>query len=1089
MILRILLLGDFAVFADETPVTTLALARVQALLAYLLLRCDAPQDRSRLAFLLWPDSSEAQAHTNLRKLLYQLRQAWPNIDTFLYTDKQSLQWRSASTEASFTLDTREFEQACARAEQAELAQDRVALRLALEQATRMYRGDLLPACYEEWIVPERERLRQLFLSSAQRLSGLLEQERDYEAAIRCALQLLRYDPLHEATYRQLMRLYALHGERAEALRAYHTCARLLERELGTEPSEITRAAYTSLMRSEGVPEASSALQSRQKVEAPLQGRKAEWRLLQRMWNEATGGIAGLQTGSPRLVLLTGEAGMGKTRLARELELWVNRLGMASASARCYAALEHLAYAPVTSWLSGEALQAGLTMLDPTSLTEIARLVPEVLAAQPQLSAPTAMSEGWQRQLFFSALVHAVRAVRAPLLLLLDDLQWCDQETLQWLQYLFAFAPDARLLLVCTARVEEVVPAHPLLAWLAALQRDGLVTEVPLAALALDEAAALAASIMDGQLVPSADETFYRESEGNPLFVVEMARARMLDPEASALTAAGGPLPLLTRVPSALPSAVQAVLSTRLARLSERARTVANVAAVIGREFAFPVLARASGEDDEEVVQGLDELWQRRVVREHGAGALNAYDFTHDKLREHIYAALSPVQRRRLHQRVADALRAVYSADLTVMCWQIAAHYERAGLVAQAIPFYQQAGQAASRIYAHAEALHAFEQAAALFEQARGSLSWEIIAQIHVARGDIYMESSAREEARQAYQDALAAIPSEANIWRARLHWKLATTWTYSFAKQHDSFYVKSRQAFEEAEHILAQVADAADSAWRDEWLALQFARVWRGSADEIEVALEKARPVVELYGTQEQRKLLAEAVGIHNAIRRRFVISARSLASWRANIAALESTGNEAQRAMDHALFGIGLLSAAQFDEAEEQLRQALYMGERTGNAWVQYNCLTFLPFVLRSRGQVEEMRHLLVQAESLGVALNNRIFAGHRAWVAWRDGDLLQAESYGSESVQEPQSQQIRPNPFLWTGRWPLIGVALAQDQLLRAIEHLRLLFEPTQQPPRAPLDTLLPTILRAWDAGEQAEAHVLLQQALPRAQELGYL
>jgi hypothetical protein len=200
-------------------------------------------------------------------------------------------------------------------------------------------------------------------------------------------------------------------------------------------------------------------------------------------------------------------------------------------------------------------------------------------------------------------------------------------------------------------------------------------------------------------------------------------------------------------------------------------------------------------------------------------------------------------------------------------------------------------------------------------------------------------------------------------------------------------------------------------------------------------------------------------------------------------------TENEAQRGIDLAVLGIGLLCAAQFDEAEEQLRQALRLGERTGNAWVLYNCLTFLPFVFRHRRQVEELRGILAQAQSIGVASNNRILSGHAAWLAWCDGDLILAETYGRESVEKPQPQQLQPNPFLWTGRWPLIGVALVKAQTSTAINDVRLLFDPRQQPPPQPLDELLETAVQAWEAGEQAAAHELLLQTMPLAKQMGYL
>ena len=239
--LRIHLFGDFKLEASEADVATIAqMPRLQSLLAYLLLHRAAPQSRTHLAYLLWPDSTEQQAHTNLRKALYLLRQILPHADSFLHIGRQHLFWKSSTETAAWTLDVQDFEQALAQAEQAEPIQSLTAMRKALAQAVDLYRGDLLLSCYDEWLLPERDRLRQAFFKALKQLIVLLEQERNDEAAISAALRLLRHDPLHEETYRHLMRLYAVHGDRASALRTFHTCATILERELGTAPSEATQ---------------------------------------------------------------------------------------------------------------------------------------------------------------------------------------------------------------------------------------------------------------------------------------------------------------------------------------------------------------------------------------------------------------------------------------------------------------------------------------------------------------------------------------------------------------------------------------------------------------------------------------------------------------------------------------------------------------------------------------------------------------------------------------------------------------------------------------------------------------------------------
>src|SRR5258708_19482553 len=151
--LHLHLLGDFLLVSGDTPVTTVTVPRLQSMLAYLSLHRNAGEDRSHLAFLLWPDSTEAQAHTNLRKLLHQLRQAFPDVDHFLHADKRSLQWLPAQADAPWTLDILEVEQALFRAEQAKRVQDTAALRHALEQGMHPRRGAPLPSCYHARNLP------------------------------------------------------------------------------------------------------------------------------------------------------------------------------------------------------------------------------------------------------------------------------------------------------------------------------------------------------------------------------------------------------------------------------------------------------------------------------------------------------------------------------------------------------------------------------------------------------------------------------------------------------------------------------------------------------------------------------------------------------------------------------------------------------------------------------------------------------------------------------------------------------------------------------------------------------------------------
>ncbi len=228
--LKIHLFGDFRLVYGDQSVVGLEAPRIQSLLAYLVLHRDAPHSRRHLAYLLWPDSSEAQARTNLRKHFHLLRRGLPAADLFLHSDSQTLAWCPL---APFTLDVAEFEQAIACADTLQ----------SLEHAATLYPGDLLPNCYDDWIVPDRESLRTVFHGCLQRLVAEFEEARSYSDALIYAHRLVRQDPLVEEAYRRLMRLHALAGDRAGVIRAYKTCVALLARELSTEPSSETRFAF------------------------------------------------------------------------------------------------------------------------------------------------------------------------------------------------------------------------------------------------------------------------------------------------------------------------------------------------------------------------------------------------------------------------------------------------------------------------------------------------------------------------------------------------------------------------------------------------------------------------------------------------------------------------------------------------------------------------------------------------------------------------------------------------------------------------------------------------------------------------------
>src|SRR5256714_13242402 len=238
-----------------------------------------------------------------------------------------LRWHAVTP---FHLDVAEFEQTLTLADAATRRYAQHAPQAALEQADNLYRGELRPGCYDEWILPERERLRQRHVQALEQLLRLFEGQGDTVTAIRYTQRLLGLNPLSEDLYRRLMRLFALNNDRASALHVYHTCVTTLQREMGVDPDPATREAYEQLMQQETPTIQAIVHQPLPAVTPTLIGRKREWEHLQDVWHHAT-------TAEPRFVLVTGEAGIGKSRLAEEFLLGASQQGVVTAKTRSCAA--------------------------------------------------------------------------------------------------------------------------------------------------------------------------------------------------------------------------------------------------------------------------------------------------------------------------------------------------------------------------------------------------------------------------------------------------------------------------------------------------------------------------------------------------------------------------------------------------------------------------------------------------------------------------------------------------------------------------------------------------------------------------------
>jgi DNA-binding SARP family transcriptional activator/predicted ATPase len=965
--LRIQLLGSFQITEDEKPIARLQSDRLQALLAYLVLQRDQPLARQQLAVTFWPDTTDAQARTNLRTLITRLREALPDADQFLKVDAQTVQWRS---DASCAIDVIKFEQALAAN--------------CLTDASALYRGDLLPGCYDDWITGERERLRQAYQHTLDRLIAQAERQGRFDQAIVYAQRLLRHDPLHETTYRHLMRLQLASGDRSGALRTYHACATMLRDELGVEPAPETRTLYAQLLKiDEQVVEASP-----EPVRTLLVGRHTEWAQLLAAWRSAS-------AGRPQLALITGEAGIGKTHLAEYLQAHVQRQNVTTSTARCYATERVAAYAPISQWLRAEALRERLNTLDQVWLVEVARLAPWLNTEQPELPTPGPLTEAWQRQRLFEALARAVLIRREPLLLFLDDAQWCDRETLDWLHYVLQFDPTAPLLIVGTLRQEEADDNDALATVRLLLQKRECLTEISLARFDAPTTTALASNLSEHDLQADEAARIYRETEGNPLFVVEMMRAggRITD---QAVVAPA----------QALPPKVQATIQYRLSQLSAQAQSLLQIAAVIGREFTFDVLARASESNEDALVQGLDELWRKQIVREQGA---NAYDFSHDKIRVVAYTALSATRRRVLHRKVAEAFVEISSDQPDRVAGQIAIHFELAGDSMKAGTWHVRAGQHARRTYALETAIKHYRAAVSLLPSA--------VEREH--RVCLYQELGEMQHIRMQFADARAAYSTMCEE-AVQLDDLIAQAKAWNGLAQVEDSAAKHQRALESARTAerLARTAEPCAQIELATALLLQGLAYYRlGNARDAIRLAEETLQLCLVVGPDTRRQT-ARALNLLGAVhtmlgnfdqartcRERALILFRELgdevwighilnnlgeiARQRGNYAealqwyaqalhTAEKIGNREGEAIYHCNLGGAQVKLGAYQIAIEELRQALVLS--SAGYWIS-EAHSFLAEAMLHLGKVEEAATAASHALNLGEEADSKEAVG----IAWR--------------------------------------------------------------------------------------------------------
>lgn len=736
--LKLSLLGPPEIHYDNRPLT-FRTRKAFALLIYLATEA-GQQPREKLTALFWPESDTSRGRGMLRTSLVHLREVMDTFDeAYLIVARQALGFDST---LGLDFDLHLLQEAINAVEQQPNQQPGDPFMTQLQTAVDSYRGDFLEGftladtpAFDDWVIWQREfwhgRVSRLFEALSQ---GYFERG-DLASGIETATRWRNHDPFSEAAASRLMQLYFAGHNQAAALQTYGDYQTMLADEFGAVPSPEIEALAARIRASaapQRLPDAPTPVHA--PADLTFVGRTHEFQRLQAIFDQASRQQA-------QVALLTGEAGIGKTRLATEFLTWATAQGADILSGRAFEAGGRLPYQPLIQCLRSRLARENAPddLLSDIWLAELSRLLPELHDRYPDLAQPQPDETTAQTRLF-EAITRLGQAFagRAPLLIFLDDAQWADMASLDALQFALSRWNETRtpLLLLLSARNEAFAATSDLQHWLARLKTEVIVTRLDLHYLTRENTLALITALQADHLKasPSPDvsgdtgpillkldafaEALHTETGGHPFFVAETLKAlleqHVLVPGQTVdgtkglmwRTLAGessGRFPFLRVIPT---SVRQAILD-RLARLTPTAKALLTSAAVLGQGATFEQLCEVSAVAEMDALEALELLVRRRLLLER-EDLIPTYLIAHDLMRDVLYEETSTARKHILHRRAMTVLAGAAPARL-------AYHALAAGAVEAAFQYSVAAGDAAFELSAANEAAGHYQTARQLLD--------------------------------------------------------------------------------------------------------------------------------------------------------------------------------------------------------------------------------------------------------------------------------------------------------------------------------------------------------------------------------------
>jgi predicted ATPase/serine/threonine protein kinase len=803
-----------------------------------------------------------------------------------------------------------------------------------------------------------------------------------------------------------------------------------------------------------------------------------------------------------MIFIGGESGVGKTRLAMELARKAKLRRVQVATGQCLAlgsADATVRSAPLYPWRDCLLTAADHCRTHGSDETErifgdrgkILAFYEPALAdlpyAQPH-PTPAQLPAQAERARLFRCLREVLFAFAEikPLVVVLDDLQWADELSIEFLAELATSDLHGRGLLVIGAyRMDELRPD------LAAVVHSPGVENEELARLSPRNAAAMICDMLALRRIPQRlVDSLYQQSNGNPFFIAEYLRAAI---ERGILYRDSGgrwQLDALTDTTAMpLPSSLAKLIQKRLVELDRSSIRLVHAAAVLGAVFDIGLLLTTAAVDEAAAMEALEQLRVRQIFEDTDSGELR---FVHDKIREIAYEAIRDLDRRVLHLRAAEAIEAGGAQPHLLPV--LAHHFAKAEAWSRARTYYISAAERARAIYANNEAITFYQAAidAAGHSDMDPAAASTIFAWLYEQLGDLLALSGRQDQARDALDVALDHASEAAPVTRARLYRKLGKTWATHL--QHD----RALAAYHTAEQCMGPVtAETRGDDWWEQWIQTQTDRAeiyyWMGQIDALRRQLDRIRPVVETWATPHQQAQFYYGLMLMRIRMERYQASADTVAYCHSYIAACEATGDAQIIASSQFSGGFFHLWHGDLHTAARYLDTAIDAAERTGNMILLSRSLTYRTVVHRMRHEAEATRAMAARSLSVATASGMRDYMGaaeaNLAWSEWHAGQARKDIEQHCRAALGYWQELATPFPFEWTARLLLLVVALDSGRLQTAIAEVRALLDGKQYRFPAVLDNRLEQAMSAWDGYDPDAARSHLDGFVHGAQRGGYL